>query len=100
MDVASHLINIKIIKAPSLRQRLGQALAKRYTVAGLRRFRQQLEHDMSPQEWTKLEAPAILLLADLCEVLGLSEQQRATVMGQQGEQALREALATEFAVIR
>ena len=99
MDVSSHLNDAKIIQVPGLREQLGQALARRYAVAGLRRFRQELERDLAPELWTALEAPAILLLADLCEAMGLSEQQRATVMGQQGEHALRDALATEFTVI-
>ena len=99
MDVSGHLNDVKIIKVPSLREHLGQALAQRFAVAGLHRFRQQLERDLAPELWTALEAPALLLLADLCEAMGLSEQQRAAVMGQQGEPALHDALATEFAVI-
>jgi hypothetical protein len=99
MDLTNHLDKVKMVNTLSLREQLGHALAQRHVVAGLRRFRQQLEKDMAPQEWTTLEAPALLLLADLCEAMSLSEQQRATVMGQRGEHALREALEVEFSVL-
>ena len=49
---------------------------------------------MDPEPWTTLEAPMVLLLSDVCDTLALDEEERATVLGQQGEQALAEILET------
>ncbi len=57
------------------------------TASLLQRFREELERDMEPARWTSLEAPMVLLLSDVCDALGLSERERAAVLGQQGERA-------------
>ncbi len=63
------------------------------TVVGLLQcFRERLEHGMVPEAWTGLEAPMVLLLSDVCDALGLSERERAAVLGQQGERARAEIL--------
>lgn len=89
---------MRLVKTgPSLRERLERRIAavhRNAVVACLRRFRQQLERDMEPEPWTTLEAPMVLLLSDVCDTLALDEEERATVLGQQGEQALAEILET------
>jgi len=62
------------------------------TASLLRCFREELERDMEPKPWTNLEAPMALLLSNVCDALGLSEKERAAVLGQQGERALAEIL--------
>ncbi len=83
---------------PSLRERLERWLAgqhQRTVVAHLRRLRQGLEEDMGPEElWTALRAPAVLLLSDVCDALGLAEMEKAAVLGPEGERALAEAMET------
>jgi len=82
---------------PSLRERVERQIAEwhhRVVVARLRHFRQQLERDMEPELWITLEAPMVLLLSDVCEALSLNEEERATILGQLGKQALAEILET------
>jgi hypothetical protein len=92
MNVIRHLDDLQIARVgPSLRERLHRwivAVHHRGIVTRLRHFRQQLETDMAPEPWTTLKAPMMLLLADVCEALALSDDERAKVFGQQGEQAL------------
>jgi predicted HTH transcriptional regulator len=47
---------------------------------------------MEPIAWTALEAPMVTVLADICSALGLDEQERAVVLGEDGSQALTEFL--------
>jgi len=82
---------------PNLRERVERRIAgchRRIMVARLRSFRQQVERDMEPEPWTKLEVPMVLLLSDVCEALALNEEERASILGQQGQQALTEYLET------
>jgi predicted HTH transcriptional regulator len=51
---------------------------------------------MQPESWTALEVPMVLLLADVCNTLGLTEEERAIVLGQEGAQALAENLETRI----
>jgi hypothetical protein len=89
---------MQVVKAgPSLRERLERWIAAAHhnaVVGRLRRFREELEREMEPEPWTGLEAPMVLLLSDVCGALALSEDERASVLGQQGERGLAEILET------
>ena len=54
---------------------------------------------MEPEPWTDLHGPMLLALCDVCDALGLSEQERVEILGKLGERALSEVLAVEFAVV-
>jgi len=41
-----------------------------------------------------LNAPLVLILADLCDVLGLDAPEKARVLGQTGQDAIAELLET------
>lgn len=80
---------------PSLRERLERWVAAAHhqtVIARLRRFREELERDMEPEPWTALEAPMVLLVSDLCDALGLSEGERAGVLGVEGVLVLADVL--------
>jgi hypothetical protein len=80
---------------PSLRERLEQMATANYrllTIARLRRYRRTVEQDMKPEAWTALEAPMALTLAEICGALGLSESERARVIGREGERMLAELI--------
>ena len=87
---------MRLVKTgPSLKEGVERWVAARHhraVVARLRRFRRQLEQDMKPEPWVTLEAPMPLLLADVCNALGLSEEERATVLGVEGVLALADML--------
>ena len=76
---------------PSLREQLGSTRHNK-VVRQLRHFVENLERDMHPEPWTNLSGPMVLVLADVCDALGLSDDERAVVLGVAGEQALAEAL--------
>jgi len=63
-------------------------------IARLRHFREGLEHDMDAEPWTVLEAPIVLILSDVIMALGCTEEERAQVLGLQGQGALAEILET------
>ncbi len=63
-------------------------------VSQLTRFREELAAGSDPEPWPRLEAPLVLILADLCDVLGLDAQDKARVLGQTGQDAIAELLAT------
>ena len=79
---------VRLIKVgPSLRERLERKIAgvhHREVVARLRRFREGIERDMEPEPWTALEAPMVVMLADLCDGLGLDYREKAMVLGAEG----------------
>ncbi len=93
---------MRLVRAgPSLRERFERWIAGAHheaVVVRLRRFRRQLERDAAPETWTALEAPMVLLLADLCNALGLNEGERAGVLGQQGDRALADILESRPAL--
>jgi hypothetical protein len=79
----------------SLRERLERRIAAvhhRTVIGQLRRFREGLERDMKPEPWIDLEAPMVLLLSDLCNALGLDDNERARVLGAEGVLALADIL--------
>jgi hypothetical protein len=94
MSLQDYLEDVALVTTGTgLRERLAQRIATpghNGVVARLRRFRKQLECEMEPEPWTNLEGLMILALCDVCGALGLSDDERATVLGQQGEQALAE----------
>jgi hypothetical protein len=47
---------------------------------------------MKPESWTALEAPVVLLLAEVCGALGLSERERARAIGTEGERMLAKVI--------
>ena len=91
---------IRLMKiGPSLRERLEQRIAgahHRAVIARLRCFREGLEREMRPESWLNLEAPLVVILADLCDALGLDEGERARVLGYNGVLALSDILETRI----
>jgi len=80
---------------PSLGQQAEQWLAGAYrliVIARLRHFRERLEQDMDAEPWTMLQTPAVVVLHDVCEALGLDENEQASVLGQDGISALADIL--------
>jgi len=81
---------------PSLRERAEHFVAGQHhhaVVTRLRRFREVLEAEMTPEPWTALEASAVTLLADICDVLYLTPAEKAKVLGSVGQQAQDSILA-------
>ena len=91
---------MRLVKlGPGLRERLEQRIAgahHRAVIARLRRFREGLECEMRPESWLDLEAPLVVILADLCDALGLAEEERAGVLGCDGVLALADTLETRI----
>ena len=91
---------MRLVKtSPSLRERLERRIAvvnHRAVVGRLHRFREGIERDMQPEPWTNLEAPMLVMLADLCDALGLDEREKATVLGAEGVLALSDTLETSI----
>jgi hypothetical protein len=89
---------VRLVKVgPSLRERLERRIATvhhRAVVGRLRRFRERIERDMEPEPWTALEAPMVIMLADLCDGLGLDEKEKATVLGAEGVLTIGDTLET------
>jgi len=76
---------------PSLRERVEHQVTLVHhlsVIARLRQFRQGLEGEMHPESWLRLEAPLVVTLSDVCDALDLDEQERATVLGDDGVMAL------------
>ena len=75
---------------PSLRERAEQFVTRQRhhaVVNRLRRFREGLEAGMEPEPWTTIEAPAVTFLADICDALHLTANEKAEVLGAVGQQA-------------
>ena len=94
MSLLQGFDRLQLVKfGPSLRERLERMTAGAYRlliVSHLRRYRRALERDMEPEPWTALEAPAVLVLAEVCSALGFSEAERERVLGAAGGRALAE----------
>ena len=84
---------MRLVKTgPSLKDWLERWVTARHhatAVSRLRRFREAIERDMRPEPWTNLEAPMATLLHDVCDALGLSDEERTAVLGTQGMLAIR-----------
>lgn len=61
-------------------------------------FRLTLE-GQAKQPATGIEAPVTLLLSDLCVFAGLSEEQHARVLGQEGVEHVEEVLETRVTAL-
>ena len=73
---------MRLIKVgPSWREQMEEKISRRWVLARLVDFRQRLAHDMEPEPWIELEAPAPTFLDDLCMAFDLGEQERADVLG-------------------
>jgi hypothetical protein len=73
---------------PSVRERVEHYLAGKHhqnVVNRLRHFREELEEGAALEPWSVIEAPAVLLLADICEALQLTPEETATVLGEDGQ---------------
>jgi hypothetical protein len=62
-------------------------------IACLRCFREELERETEPEPWAVIEIPMVLVLSDVCEALGLTEDECAVVLGEEGMRALHRELA-------
>ena len=100
MSLLQGFETMRLVKVgPSLRARLERRIAGQYLkviIARLRCFREGMEHDMQPDSWTDVEAPVAVLLADVCDALGLTTGEKAVVLGQEGVRALDEDLEVKF----
>ena len=89
---------MRLVKVgPSLRERAEQFVAGKHHQAvldRLRHYREELEAGMEPASWTTLEAPAVTLLADICDALHLTPAEKEKVLGNDG-QAAQEAILAE-----
>jgi predicted HTH transcriptional regulator len=87
---------MKLVKVgPSLKERIERRITSahhRAMVDRLQRFREQLEREMAPQPWTDLETAAVAILYDICHALGLNEEERLRVIGQEGDRTLNALL--------
>lgn len=98
MSLLDGFNKMQLVKiGPSLMERIERWIAAvhhKAVVSRLRRFREGLERDMEPEPRTVLDAPMPLIIADLCDALGLDERERATVLGAEGVLALADTLET------
>jgi hypothetical protein len=96
MSLLEGFNRIQLVKIDlSLQQKVERWIAAAHhkaVVSRLRRFRGELKRDMNPEPWTTLQAPMVLLLFDICNALSLTEEEQATVLGQEGVIALSDEL--------
>lgn len=89
---------MRLVKVgPNLHEWLERWIAAAHheaVISRLRCFREGLEHDMAPEQWTVLRCPAVLLLSDVCDALGLLEEEKASILGLEGMVALQWELGT------
>lgn len=90
------LEGMQVVKTgPSLREKVERWIAGTHhnaVVGRLRRFRERVQKDMSPEPWTLLECPLVVILSDLADVLGLDEAEKVKVLGGDGLASLAEML--------
>lgn len=77
MIEAAHFEVVKV--GPSLAERIEKQRA--VTARTLKRFRERLEHGSDGESWAAMEIPAGLMLADVCDALGLDAVQQRDVLG-------------------
>jgi ATP-dependent DNA helicase RecG len=91
------IADLKLVKTgPSLGERLERKIAATHhsaVVSRLRKLRERLEADMMPEPLAALVVSAVVLLAEVCDSLGLSEDEKAEVLGPEGMVALAWELA-------
>ena len=99
-DTTMDVYQMQLVKVgPSLRERAEQFIAERHhqaVVNRLRRFREELEAGTEPEPWTTLEAPAVTFLADICDALHLTTNEKAEVLGTVGQRAQDNILAEQI----
>jgi hypothetical protein len=82
------LQDIKLVKVgPSIAERIA-ARYHRNVVRRLCSLRQEWEKDLDGESWTALEVRAVPVLSDVASALGLTESERAEVLGPEGILAL------------
>ena len=81
---------IQVVRvSPCLRERTEHYIVRKdhqAVVARLRRLRRELAAGMAPEPWTDLEVPAHIILADVCDALCLTSDEKAIVLGRDGQQ--------------
>lgn len=60
-----------------------------HVVLRLIRFREYLEHWMAPEPWILVEAPMVVLISDICDVLGLTGEEKAEILGSNGQMTIK-----------
>lgn len=100
--MVQEMVDMQLVKiGPSLAEwgeRLVAARHHQQVLHRLKRFREALETGVAPEPWMWLETPQVLLLADVCDALGLDEQEKAEVLGTVAQTALAEVLETRVIV--
>lgn len=96
--MTQELVDMQMVKVgPSLVERGERLIAAwhhQQVLNRLQRFREALEQGVAPVAWMWLETPQVLLLADVCDALGLDELEKAEVLGPVAQNALAEVLET------
>jgi hypothetical protein len=101
MDQQAVTSMVLVKTGPSLAERWARRVAARHhrnVITRLAHFREAVAADMAPEPWTMSDAPMVLTLADVCDALGLDEQEKALVLGESGQAALAEILESRVAV--
>lgn len=97
MDVQA-LDTVKLAKTkPGVADKRAERMVARHhqnVVDLLTRFRMKLEERSAPESWTRMTTSWVLTLADVCDALGLDEQEKVDVLGQAGQIAFSEMLDT------
>lgn len=57
-----------------------------------------MEEGTAPDEWVTVEMPAGLILADICDALGLSTDETRQVLGDAGAEFLELSLSDQISV--
>ena len=68
-------------------------------VLRLKGFREYLAERMAPEPWEMLQASMVVLLADICGVLGLTEQEKDQVLGASGYATLTEMYESRVEIV-
>jgi len=94
------LYTMRLVKVgPSLAERWERRVAAQHhqrVINRLQQFRTELETGAAPESWARLETPLVLVLADICDVLGLDAQEKAQVLGQTAPEVLADILETQI----
>ena len=68
-------------------------------VLRLKGFREYLSERMAPEPWEMLQASMVVLLADICDVLGLTEPEKDQVLGSSGYATLTEIYESRVEIV-
>jgi hypothetical protein len=75
-----------------------EELNRETAVAALKKLREELEEGTG-QSIAGLEITAALFLSDICAALGLAENERDTVLGEEGASFVEEFLSTPIVLV-